>query len=346
VSAPHPTSDTQLTVESVRDYVAERGIDIGAPNRVTALVGGVSGNVFLVEGTDRRIVVKQALDQLLVKDPWFAKPERAQTEAAALGLFHKLTDRHVPELLDSDDERCTLVMTAAPAAWRPWKTDLLAGDFDSDAARATARVLGPVLANWHRATHDDRAAAQRFADDEAFEQLRLGPFHRTVLARHPGLGDAIEQCVHDLVERRECLVHGDFSPKNVLVDPADPERAWVLDFEVARYGAAVFDLAFLHCHLILKAIYNDARSAALDQIATDFQTSYAAEAGPALTELASSRLGWHTACLLLARVDGTSPAGYLNPSERAVVREFALEILSTPDRPIHELWAHMLERTS
>ncbi|MDQ0893983.1 phosphotransferase family protein [Agromyces ramosus] len=345
MSDPLATGRTQLTVESVVDYVADRGIEVGGRNRVTALVGGVSGSVFLVEGTHRRIVVKQALDQLLVKDPWFAKPERAQTEAAALDLFHKVTGGHVPELLDSDDDRFTLVMTAAPSTWRPWKTDLLAGDFDADAARATAWVLGSVLANWHRATHDDRATAERFADDEAFEQLRVGPFHRTVLARHPDLDDPIEQCVRDLVERRECLVHGDFSPKNVLVDPIDPERGWVLDFEVARYGAAVFDLAFLHCHLILKAIHNVARSAALGQVATEFQASYAAAAGPALTELASSRLGWQTACLLLARVDGTSPAGYLTPSERALVSEFAIEMLSTPDRPIHELWAHLRERT-
>jgi 5-methylthioribose kinase len=333
-----------IDAETVFGYLTARRLEIGKECRSTRLAGGVSGTVLLVETDRTRIVVKQALSQLLVDNPWFAKPERAQTEAAALTALHAMTAPFVPELIDSDPGQCALVMTAAPAAWRRWKSVLLDDDSHPGNASATGRTLGAVLGTWHRATAGDAAVADRFDDYEAFEQLRVDPFHETVRARHPQLSDAIGACISDLVERRECLVHGDFSPKNVLVDPTDPERLWVLDFEVAHYGAAVFDLAFLHCHLLLKAVHRPQAADALADTAAAFQEAYTAAAGLSAAEWATRRLGWHTACLLLARVDGISPAGYLADPSRERVRDLATTLLSSPDRPIADVWALFKER--
>jgi tRNA A-37 threonylcarbamoyl transferase component Bud32 len=332
-----------INVETVIGYLNERGLEAGAESRATALVGGVSGTVLLVESDRRRIVVKQALDQLLVDAPWFAKPERALTEAAALSTLRAVTPRFTPELLDSDPSECAMVMSAAPVDWRTWKTFLLDEDVDDKTAPATGAMMGSVLGAWHRATLGDDAVADRFDDYEAFRQLRLDPFHETVRGRHPDLSTAIGACVSDLLERRECLVHGDFTPKNVLVDPADPQRLWVLDFEVAHYGAAVFDLAFLHCHLLLKAVHRPPYAEILGRTAAAFQEGYAAQADPDFPQLGSNRLGWHTACLLLARVDGLSPAGYLSQANREVVRDLARTVLSAPDRPIADMWAMVKE---
>lgn len=328
-----------ITAETVIDYLRVRNVEIGVAPRVTAMVGGVSGSVVLVESAGMRIVVKQALDQLLVADPWFAKLERATTEAAAISALQAITATFVPKLIDSDPGQSALVMTAAPAGWRAWKSILLEEDLRHETASATGRTLGSVLGTWHRTTAGDTRTADRFDDDEAFEQLRVQPFHRTIRTRHPQLSDPIESCIADLTERRECLVHGDFSPKNILVDPKHPERLWVLDFEVAHYGAAVFDLAFLHCHLLLKAVHRHQHIEALGRVAAEFQAAYATEAGSNFTESASRRLGWHAACLLLARVDGISPAGYLTEPARAHVRALATTILSSPDRPIDDVWA-------
>jgi len=338
-------SAAPITVDSVIGYLTQRGIEIGANCQVTAMVGGVSGTVLLVESDRMRIVVKQALDQLLVDDPWFAKPERALTEAAALSVLHALSGRYVPELIDSDEVQCALVMTAAPANWQPWKSDLLIEDIDQADTCATGRTLGSVLGTWHRATAGDEATAQRFDDYEAFEQLRVHPFHRTILARHPPLTGAIEACIADLTQRRECLVHGDFSPKNILVDPQHPEQLWVLDLEVAHYGAAVFDLAFLHCHLLLKAVHRPQYTSVLRQTAAAFQAAYNAEVGMPAAEQATRRLSWHTACLLLARVDGTSPAGYLTDPDRKRVRDLATAVLNAPARPIGDIWALATEES-
>lgn len=328
-----------ITAESVIGYLKQRGIEMGANCQVTSMVGGVSGSVLLVESDRMRLVVKQALEQLLVDDQWFAKPERALTEAAAISVLHALSGPYVPKLIDSDKVRCALVMSAAPANWQPWKSVLLNEDIDQEGACATGSTLGSVLGTWHRASAGDGAMVKRFDDYEAFEQLRVHPFHRTILTRHPQLAGAIEACIADLTQHRECLVHGDFSPKNILVDPGARERLWVLDFEVAHYGAAVFDLAFLHCHLLLKAVHRPRYASVLRQTAAAFQSAYTAEVGIPAADRATRRLGWHTGSLLLARVDGASPAGYLSEPTHNRVRDLAITVLNTPDRPISDVWA-------
>ncbi|MEV4623288.1 aminoglycoside phosphotransferase family protein [Asanoa sp. NPDC049573] len=317
-----------LTVANAVDHLRRRGVLTGG-GTATLLTGGVSGTVVLVYAGDRRLVVKQALDRLSVATEWLAKPERLLTEAAALALLHGITPAHTPAPVDVDPVDLVLTMTAAPAGWQPWKSVLL--DEPPSGARfaGVALSLGRIVSAWHRQTSGVPEIAERFADYEALEQLRVAPFHRVVRDRHPALATAIDACVTDLTTARECLVHGDFSPKNVLVGPDGP--VWVLDFEVAHVGAAVFDLAFLQCHLLLKAAHRPAAAASLRAAASAFLTGY----GP----VTSPRLGWHTACLLLARVDGKSPATYLTPAERDRVRSLAADALAAPVSPaIEELW--------
>jgi hypothetical protein len=134
----------------------------------------------------------------------------------------------------------------------------------------------------------------------------------------------------ELLTRRDCLVHGDFSPKNVLVGPCG---LMVLDFEVAHVGAAVFDLAFLQCHLLLKALHMPHRMAEMADAARQFLHSYE----QACREPVQG-LGWHTACVLLSRVDGMSPAVYLRPATADTVRRLALHLLAADDPSIAEVW--------
>ena len=52
-------------------------------------------------------------------------------------------------------------------------------------------------------------------------------------------------------QTRIALVHGDVSPKNILVGPDAPV---LLDAECAWYGDPAFDIAFCLNHLLLKAV--------------------------------------------------------------------------------------------
>ncbi|MGH3656743.1 MAG: phosphotransferase family protein [Micromonosporaceae bacterium] len=304
----------RLTREDVGGHLRARGvIGPGVEAQVTTLAGGVSSATFLAVAEGRRYVVKQPLPFLSVADVWPARQERAGVEARAIGLLERLTPGRLPRLLDYDPERFVIVMSAAPEAWSEWRTSLLGGTI----AVPAAATLGRVLGTWHAATRDDTDVLTGFADLTMFLELRGDPYHRTVAARRPDLAPAVTACLDELLGQQTCLVHGDFSPKNVLTNVlTGGDDLWVLDFEVAHAGNPVFDVAFLLHHLVMKAVHLDTRvvnaRTRLRACAQAFLHSYAAAGGRAGAEESVVR---HTGALLLARVHGKSPAAYLGPAE-------------------------------
>ena len=163
------------------------------------------------------------------------------SEAHALELMAQLAPGSVPRLLDSDPEAFALVMEEAPAEWRPWKSLLLDGAADP----AVAARLGALLVALHSVDGDIGSA-------ESFEAQRVDPYLRTIQQRHPELDGRIGGYIERLLATQRCVVHGDYSPKNVLVGE---DGLWVIDWEVVHRGDPVFDLAFLLNHLLLKTIH-------------------------------------------------------------------------------------------
>jgi len=138
--------------------------------------------------------------------------------------------------------------------------------------------------------------------------LRIRPYHQRVAERQPELAAAINSVVERMLDDRRCLVHGDFSPKNLLTDgPA----VVVLDCEVAHWGDPRFDVAFCLSHLLLKTLHSANCSDRLAEAATAYLDAYAADGLPVLDE----ELSRATGCLVLARVVGDSPVEYLHTAE-------------------------------
>jgi aminoglycoside phosphotransferase (APT) family kinase protein len=308
-----------LDILSVGGYLRRRGLlaDLLPDDTlvVTPLGGGVSSVVLLVELAGQRLVVKQPRAQLLVSDEWFANPERVLIEATALKLMSRSTPDAVPELLDVDRDELAITMVAAPVGCRPWKDLLLAGAVDASVGSRLGRLLG----TWHQLSASELRDLSDLGGIEGFKELRIDPYHRTVAARHPDLASGIESAIEALLnaEPRPAFVHGDFSPKNILLGPDD---LFVIDFEVAHVGNPVFDVAFLISHLMLKSIRLPALSALYRECAAHFLTAYS-HAAPDLAPV-EDELGLQVGCLLLARTEGKSPVEYLESPGRA--RAFAL----------------------
>lgn len=311
--------------------VREHGLMTSDPVTVDTLDGGVSNAVFAVTDGQRRIVVKQSMERLRVSDEWRAPMERILTEAAALDLTAALTPDRVPEPLFVDPRRFVLAIDGAPAGWRDWRAALLAGD----ANPAIATNLATTLATWHTATVDGRHLDDRFFDTQPLELLRVDPYYRTVARRAPEVAAPLAELINHMQSRRRCLVHGDFSPKNVLIAP-DTAACWVIDFEVAHFGDPAFDVAFLLSHLTLKAVHRPADAARYDACTRAFVTAYQDAVDNQL------RPDWpyvlrHTAGLLLARVLGKSPATYLDRAQAAAAWQLGLAILNHRPATVDDL---------
>jgi 5-methylthioribose kinase len=266
------------------------------------------------------VIVKQALPRLRVAREWLADPARTCTEGRALRVAAEIVPGAVPAVLDLDESANVLVIEAAPPGTPDWKQRLLHGDV-TDADVDTARQVGATLGGLHASTAAHPALRSEFDCWSAFEQLRIAPYFRSMVEDRPALAGVVLPHVEAMAERRTCLVHGDVSPKNVL---AGEDLLWLIDFEVACWGDPAFDVAFMLCHLAMKAIHRPAHAATLHNAALGFVAAYRAAAGE--TSRDDAHVVGLLGCLLLARVDGRSPAEYLAPPEQLAVRAMGMEL--------------------
>ncbi len=301
--------------EALREQLRRDGRLRDPAARLTPLAGGVSSDIYLVEDGPNRFVVKRALPRLRVRDEWRADVSRNDVERAYFEVVGRLAPGSVPRVLFAHPAAGYFAMEYLGAGHANWKRQLLDGVFTVATARTAGRWLGAI----HRQTAGDAALRTRFDTTANFHQLRTAPYLLTTGARHPELREFFEGEARRLEATREGLVHGDFSPKNLLVG-ADG-RLVVLDGEVAWYGDPAFDVAFLLNHLLLKRLYHAPGGGALRELVEAFWQSYRDERTglPADWETRVTRL---LLLLLLARVDGKSPVEYLDAARAERVRRF------------------------
>ena len=315
-----------ITPQNVLPYLASRALaGETETGEVRELGGGVSNIVLLLEWRDqpdRRWVVKQSLERLRVQDDWRSERTRIYREAEAIqALRLVLTGASLPEVVHIDRENFLYVMSAAPAGSVAWKESLLAGDVDLRVARQAGALLGRMI-NVSRA---DRSLQERFADRTVFDQLRVDPYYRTTAKRHPEVRGPIVQLVANSWNVQTALVHGDYSPKNMLVRDGN---IFLIDFEVIHWGDPAFDAAFMLNHLFLKMLYQPRFAAAYLDAVREFWRALTAEAPDTASRGFEALTIRHLGAQMLARIDGKSPVEYIREEEmKGRVRAMAKRIL-------------------
>jgi hypothetical protein len=183
----------------------------------------------------------------------------------------------------------------------------------------------------HASSWLDEGLARRLEDRTVFDELRLDPYYRTVARNCPEAVDPIERLIDSVWSHRRCLVHADFSPKNLLVYAGG---MMMVDFETGHYGDPAFDLGFFLSHLVLKAIYHCGTTTGAEPLLalTDqFWESYRREVQPragvkGFTELLT-RAPLNFAGCTWARIDGKSTVDYLrDESMRNAARSIARSV--------------------
>ena len=341
-----PSNNTPLDIEqpeALRAYLVQTGrIDADEAIEIETLAGGVSNKtVRVARPSGETWVLKQALAKLRVKADWFSDPARIEREALGMRHLAELAPGRIPALVFEDRAHHLLAMQAVPEPHEVWKNVLL----DGRATVKQAQAFGALLGNIHRGGHERRdELAPVFRDRSYFENLRLEPYY----------GYAAEQCpaaaafLHSLIDatRQRCftLVHGDYSPKNVLIQGG---RLILLDHEVIHWGDPAFDIGFSMTHLLSKAHHMPAHREAMRGLAEAHWSHYLEAAGDtAFADALEPHAVRHTLGCLLARVDGRSPLEYLTEADRDRQRGAVLKLIDAPPERMDALFDAFLDHVS
>ena len=288
----------------------------------TPLAGGVSSDIWRVEWPGHSVCVKRARPKLAVAAEWLAPVERNESEVAWLEVAHQISPGSVPRILGHLPEQHLFVMDYIDSSQCPvWKSELAAGRVDEAFAHAVGSVLGEI----HEGTANNPELAIRFATDEFFASLRIQPYLEATALVHPDLAPVLDGLATRTANTKLALVHGDVSPKNLLVGPAGPI---FLDAECAWYGDPAFDVAFCLTHLLLKCRWVPARKEELLRSFDAFAAAHSAHVSWESASALEARVATLLPALILARLDGKSPVEYLSDErDRDAVREWARETL-------------------
>ena len=324
-------------IEYLSSYFERHGICSG--QKVVAIEevkGGVSADVYRVKMSSCDLIVKVPLGKLKVEKEWISDTIRGRNEFRALYIASSiLGNDSVPKPYFFDDESRALIISAAPAEFVTWKSLLISNQADT----RIAEVLADNLGRFHKGSMgQDWLEGELTESSRLFYELRLNPYFEHLLPLHTRHRENITEVIQLLRDEKRSLVHGDFSPKNILTDGTS--RVVILDWEVIHYGNPVFDLGFMCTHLTLKAIhlgkedpqkwlnlinvFYDRYNSTVDYLTIDDDEFFKV-------------LG----ALLVARVDGKSPVEYLSMPEKDFVRSFGLHVLSTRFESIDEYFSQL-----
>jgi aminoglycoside phosphotransferase (APT) family kinase protein len=331
----HAATDSRAIIRSV--LLRAGLIAAGEQPAMAALAGGVSSDIWRVDLAGGPVCVKRALPRLKVAQLWEAPVERNRYEAAWMRFANAAAPGVAPAIIAEDAEAGALVMAYLdPARHKLWKAELRDGRADPVFAAQVGARLGAI----HAASAGRADVAAQFPTDAIFHAIRLEPYLVATGRAHPDLAGKLEALVRRTAATKRALVHGDVSPKNILVAPEGPV---FLDAECAWYGDPAFDLGFCLNHMLLKCLWTPRAAAA-------FLASFDALAAAYL-----ERVGWEPPAelearaaallpgLFLARVDGKSPVEYVTEEkQKEQVRRVARPLIAaTPTRlaEIRAAWA-------
>ncbi len=330
--------------EELLDYL-KRAKRVATDERplMRTLAGGVSNRTVLVErSSGESWVIKQALAKLRVSVDWFSDPARIEREATGLRWLVKLAPPGtITPLVFEDRAHHLLAMRAVPQPHDNWKTLLLGGEIILDYAEQFGRLLGTIH---HRADELREQVAPAFDDQSFFESLRIEPYYSFTATQIPAAAPFIKELIDETRRLRITLVHGDYSPKNILVHHG---KLMLLDHEVVHFGDPAFDIGFSLTHLISKAHHLAQRRDDLMAATLAYWTAYLSTvANLEWTAKLEDRAVRHALACLLARVAGRSPLEYLSERERTRQQMAALDLMRKPPATVINLLHGFMQKVN
>ena len=318
---------------SLRAYLKNRGVlEANESLAMELLKGGVSNKTIVLKRENKDDwVIKQGLKKLRVEKEWLCDPRRLKVEYLAMKwLSNVLKEGVIPKPLLWDEINFILGMEAVPKPHENLKSLLLNGEFELE----LLSQMGSNLATIHIAGRNSNTAKSIFENRSFFKALRIEAYYLSAANEFKKASRFFNQLVQESMAIRETVVHGDYSPKNMLVTKG---KLVLLDHEVTHFGDPAFDVGFALCHLLSKANHLPQHRSKMIQAAHTFWNSYTNSAEiKNLTDFEILSVK-HTIGCLIARIKGKSPLAYLDKNQQRKQLSSAWHLAMVDIKKIPEL---------
>ncbi len=326
---------TELNIENPHELLnyLRNGERIGENTKVhiSQLTGGISNRTVLLNFDDGSSwVMKQALDKLRVDGDWFCSPERIFYEAEAMRWLEQYVAGNSPRLIFEDQSEYVLAMEAVQPPFENLKTLLINSPPKSSYFSLAGKLLGQIHL---QGSKKENHIPHLFKDTHFFQSLRIEPYYLETIKKIEKTRRFFETLIDDTNKDHFTVVHGDFSPKNILVKR---DKLILLDHEVTHFGDGTFDLGFFIAHLLSKANHlPEYRSEFISGVLI-FIEAYLDQT-KVMTKYREQRTVRHSIGCFLARVCGLSQLEYLSEQQRLRQEFIAMRLLSDIPWSIDEL---------
>ena len=131
------------------------------------------------------------------------------------------------------------------------------------------------------------------------------------------------------------LVHGDFSPKNILIFNKNIKY---IDAETCNFGDPVFDVVYFGNHLLLKSIHIPDKKNKFIKSYENFFRTYLKSIKFSQRKNFIDRCIAMVPIMLLARIDGKSPVEYITKKNiKNKIRLLSFNLINDPPKSLEYL---------
>ena len=286
--------------------------------------GGVSCPVALIETPHRTLLIKQGRARLAVKEEWLADPARTNLEGKGAAFYHKYLPDIQPDVVINDEENHIFVREAIPPGCHMWKADLMDGILDFKVAERTMETMATV----HNKSAKDPDVPIVFSNYNNIYELRVSPYIQFVAKKYPQLSAASDEVSDLIMNHHQVLVHGDYSPKNIIVTP--DRQVCVVDSEPVHCGNAICDISNFTTHIVLKSARFSQYSEAFLNMLTDMTDLYFSMIDFDDPRKVEANCMKALGMTVLARIDGKSPAEYITDEKtKQLVRDMSFKLIES-----------------
>jgi len=303
------------------------------------LEGGVSSQVYHVKTKKNNYCIKRSLKKLLVKKKWEVDTNRIKYEYLWLKHCKQILNKSIPKTYDFNIEKKYIVMEYLQKSKYKTLKELY---FKKIINLNTLKTISRHLYKIHSKSNNLKTKNTFKGNKNNFYDLRLDPYFNEIGRVYPEYKKYINNINKDYLRCSSTLVHGDFSPKNILIGK---NKIIYLDAECSNFGDPVFDLVFFSNHLLLKSIYIKDKSSEFLRCYSLFYKEYFKNLSNNKYNSYLKRIIRMTPIMLLARIDGKSPVEYINnKTTKNIIRNKSFKLLNSKIHNLNDIMEVINER--